>query len=185
MRLSTSHSQQRLLAQFLPEDVFVAKPLSILLLLLHLSGLAYFCRNWLAAWRDECNKQQQQPSTSPTRRQLSPVYIVATLLVSNYVGICFARTLHYQFYAWYFHSLPFLLWYGGLSATRPSSSYPVLLRLVILLAIEWAFLTFPATPTSSAMLQVAQLAILVQIRPPNPFVDVAASAMPSLPKKKD
>jgi len=33
-------------------------------------------------------------------------------------------------------------------------------------AIEYAFNVFPATPTSSAVLQVAHLVILVGIRPP-------------------
>lgn len=32
------------------------------------------------------------------------------LLTSNYIGMCFARSLHYQFYVWYYHSLPLLLW---------------------------------------------------------------------------
>ena len=32
------------------------------------------------------------------------------LFTSNLVGMAFARSLHYQFYVWYFYSLPFLLW---------------------------------------------------------------------------
>ena len=32
------------------------------------------------------------------------------LFTSNLVGMVFARSLHYQFYVWYFYSLPFLLW---------------------------------------------------------------------------
>jgi hypothetical protein len=41
-----------------------------------------------------------------------PAYIAYVLLSSNFVGIVFARTLHYQFYSWYFHALPLLLWAG-------------------------------------------------------------------------
>ena len=32
------------------------------------------------------------------------------LFTSNLVGMVFAHSLHYQFYVWYFYSLPFLLW---------------------------------------------------------------------------
>ena len=36
------------------------------------------------------------------------------LFTANFIGITFSRSLHYQFYVWYFHSLPFLLWSTGL-----------------------------------------------------------------------
>lgn len=85
-----------------------------------------------------------------------------TLAVSNIVGIIFARTLHYQFYVWYFHTLPLLLW---ISTGRILSIY---VRLGIMGMIEYAFNVFPATPTSSAVLQAAHVAILLGIvlRPP-------------------
>lgn len=35
--------------------------------------------------------------------------VLMALFTANLLGICVARSLHYQFYSWYFHSLPYLL----------------------------------------------------------------------------
>jgi alpha-1,3-mannosyltransferase len=106
------------------------------------------------------------------KRSLSPNYIISTLLTSNFIGIVVARTLHYQFYAWYFHALPFILW--------NSDTYPVVIRILLLIAVESSFLTYPATPISSAILQAAHLAILLQVKPSEPISDVKAKS----PKRK-
>lgn len=130
----------------------MSKPLSLLLLLLHLSVLAFLAIQWLQSTRRETKRRIF------LNTRLSPEYIVYTMAVSNFVGIVFARTLHYQFYSWYFHMLPLLLWLTG--------SYPLVMRISLLGAIEYAFNVFPATPTSSAVLQVAHLLILLGIRSP-------------------
>jgi alpha-1,3-mannosyltransferase len=135
--------------------MFLSKPLSLLLLGLHLTCLTVFAIQWLQ------NAHQQTGRRLFLAQRLHPHYIVYTMFVSNFVGIAFARTLHYQFYAWYFHSLPYLLW---------SSKYPLAVRLVLLAGVEVAFLTFPATPWSSCVLQLCHLAILLQIRPPTEIV---------------
>ena len=74
------------------------------------------------------------------------VQIVVILFTSNFIGIAFARSLHFQvkqwpswlirvsslccvlqFYVWYFHSLPLLLWHTRL---------PTPVRLIMMVMIE-------------------------------------------------
>lgn len=122
--------------KFLPEDMFLSKQWAVLLLVTHLSLLGLYI---FQVYR--------------SGRKMSPEHILSTLFVSNFIGICCARTLHYQFYCWYFSALPFLLW--------RETPYPIMMRLILLGAVEYAFLTFPATPSSSMVLQIAHWTILI------------------------
>lgn len=139
--------------KFLPEDIFVSKPIAIGLLVLHLSTLAYLAVRWIQAAQAQTGRRLFVVRPQQDPRRLAPDYIIYTLFLSNVVGICFARTLHYQFYSWYCSTVPFLLW--------RSAVFPGVLRLILIAAMEYAFLVFPATPTSSAILQIAHLLTLL------------------------
>ena len=80
--------------------------------------------------------------------------VVTSLFIMNFVGIVFSRTLHYQFYAWYYPTLPYLLW---------CSDLPLLLKMAALLNNEYAFNTFPSTIMSSIMLQLTNLFLLITL----------------------
>lgn len=56
-----------------------------------------------------------------------------------------------QFYVWYFHTLPFLLYVSPL----PNS-----LRLLVLAVIEYAWNVFPATAISSGLLIACHVTLL-------------------------
>ena len=62
----------------------------------------------------------------------------------NFIGVAFARSLHYQFYVWYFHQLHYLLWC--------CNKFPVVLKLLILGVVEICWNTYPSTVESSAAL---------------------------------
>ena len=85
--------------KFLPDEIFVSKPWALLLLSLHILGLVMMARHWLrqAAKKHPCLFLGARTSSSGPKR-LAPDYIAYTMVVSNFVGIAFARTLHYQFY---------------------------------------------------------------------------------------
>ncbi|XP_013148455.1 PREDICTED: lethal(2)neighbour of tid protein 2 [Papilio polytes] len=84
---------------------------------------------------------------------ISQLFILPMFL-TNFIGVVCARSLHYQFYSWYFHSLPYLLWSTNLS---------VIVRFLILALIEFCWNTYPSTNATSAMLHVCHLIILYNI----------------------
>ena len=57
----------------------------------------------------------------------------------------------FQFYSWYAHSLPLLLW---------STPFPLIVKLSIWLAIEGVWSSFPPSPLGSAALWGAHLLLL-------------------------
>jgi hypothetical protein len=95
------------------------------------------------------------PSFAPVQGRPSAAYIVTLLFVSNIIGVICARSLHYQFYVWYFHSLPLLLWLTPI---------PTSIRLLLLLLIEYSWNVFPATPNSSGQWRMPY-ALLSQTSP--------------------
>jgi len=110
-----------------------------------LTVLALFATKWIRAAKKEMGKALF------IGNRLSPIYVVYTLFLSNFIGIAFARTLHYQFYSWYFHALPLLLWL---------TKMPMMLRVIIVFMVEFAFNVFPATALSSAVIQLAHVITL-------------------------
>jgi alpha-1,3-mannosyltransferase len=158
--------------KFLPEEVFLSKGWAKILVALHVGTLAFCATQQLAQAKRKTSKQiflLDQSSSNQNARRISPEYVVYIMFLSNFIGIAFARTLHYQFYCWYFHGLPYLLW--------SIPSYPLLLKIVIMGCIEAAFLSFPATSWSSAILQIAHLAILLPscVRSPSVVQEITKS----------
>ena len=84
-------------------------------------------------------------------RQVTPDFVLTTVLTSNVIGILFARSLHYQFFAYLAWSTPFLLWKSGMHAV---------LVYVLWAAQEWAWNVYPSTDASS-MVVVGVLAVQV------------------------
>lgn len=148
--------------RFVGEETFLSKEFAISLLALHvLVLLGFITTRWLKPARKPLGglivpllqgkspftKQQQQAVS----RDVTPGYIMTTILSANVVGLLFARSLHYQFYAYLAWSTPFLLWRSGV--------HPVL-QYVLWAAQEWAWNVYPSTPISSGVV-VGVLAVTV------------------------
>jgi alpha-1,3-mannosyltransferase len=132
--------------KFLDENIFLSKKLSILLLLFTIFTLSFFAKKWIK----EQNIGQYKKNLLGFSR-LRPSFIVITIFTSNFIGIAFSRTLHYQFYSWYYHTLPMLLWH-----TR----YHYIVCIMICIGIEIGFNVYPATSFSSLLLQSCHIMIL-------------------------
>eukprot|EP00050_Salpingoeca_kvevrii_P000602 m.152115 g.152115 ORF g.152115 m.152115 type:complete len:514 (-) comp10159_c3_seq7:1210-2751(-) len=132
------------------EDVFLDRRFQLALLLGHVALLAWF------AWRRWLPRGALQLSFGRPAKPagFSPRTTTLILFTSNLIGIAFSRSLHYQFYSWYWHTLPFLLW-----CTR----LPIILRLVVLAAIEYSWNVYPSTVTSSLVLHAAHAILLIAL----------------------
>jgi len=136
--------------RFIGEDTFLSKAFSITLLVGHVSALALFISTrWLRpaeksvmellqqAFRMEEPLGKMQHAVSI---RVSPNYILTTILTANAIGMLFARSLHYQFYAYIAWSTPFLFWRSGM--------HPIL-QYTLFAVQEWAWNVYPSTNASS------------------------------------
>ncbi|XP_027930111.1 dol-P-Man:Man(5)GlcNAc(2)-PP-Dol alpha-1,3-mannosyltransferase [Vigna unguiculata] len=159
--------------KFIPEPVFVSKGFAIFLLAAHLILLASFAHySWCKHEGGLCNflhsryvfmrmrfavffsssfSKKVGKSGSSSLQILNKEHIVTTMFVGNFIGIVCARSLHYQFYSWYFYSLPYLLW---------RTHYPTLLRLILFVGVEVCWNIYPSNSLSSALLLCLHLIIL-------------------------
>ncbi|XP_025833125.1 lethal(2)neighbour of tid protein [Agrilus planipennis] len=80
--------------------------------------------------------------------------IVLPFFVTNLIGISCARSLHYQFYSWYFHSLLYLVYCTG---------YNKSVMFLILAVIEYCWNTYPSTIISSLSLHFSHVALLIGV----------------------
>ena len=165
--------------KFIPELFFQSKQFSLTLLALHVSLVALFLFKYrkmpipvilskvflLSSEKTVLfsGRRYLRPSTSGAY-SLTPDQIVHLMFGSHFIGICFCRTLHYQFYSWYFFSLPYLLY---CLETRLRSFLPRKLVFVFLVLL-WALLElcwniFPANAFSSSLLFGLHLLLLFSI----------------------
>lgn len=151
---------------FLSEEIFLDRKLALLLLVLHLTFLLIFGHwKWTAkssggllgllrlreigSWACFVGMLSEEKTM-----ELRASHITNVLFTCNFIGIVFARTLHYQFYLWYAHSLPLMVWCGDLHWVT---------KLAILVTIEGVFNIYPPHPLASCVLHVAHAMLLYSL----------------------
>ncbi|KAL1430165.1 hypothetical protein MTO96_015368 [Rhipicephalus appendiculatus] len=133
----------------LPEELFVDRTFHLALLALHLVIILCFLPKWfrylkLTEWTTNKGKVLV----------MFPDQMLLPLFTCNFIGMVFSRSLHYQFYVWYYHTVPYLLW-----STRLST----MTRLAVWGMLELAWNTFPSTSWSSGLLHLSHCVILVSL----------------------
>lgn len=131
------------------------------------------------------------PPTSCVCPLNASAWIVFILFSSNFLGVCCSRSLHYQFYVWYFHTLPYLLWctpttklahmpkyvlagrgstpllgsgnQDGWCVPHTDPQLSSLHRVLLLGVIELCWNTYPSTVCSSLSLHICHGLILLQL----------------------
>ncbi|KAL6848104.1 hypothetical protein ACP4OV_022232 [Aristida adscensionis] len=165
--------------KFIPEKLFVSKELAVALLILHLSTLMLFAHykwfkhegglfHFLHSRFKDSKSIQQLISCKPTLSTLSKEHIITVMFVGNFIGIVCARSLHYQFYSWYFYSLPFLLW---------KTCFPTPVRIIIFVGVELCWNIYPSTTYSSLLLLLLHISVLLGLwcsPSENPYVKKTA-----------
>lgn len=139
--------------RMLGEELFLSKSFSLALLASHaLVLLIFIVSRWLRP-ADRSLASLIPPMLrgaspfSPAEEmrvstRVNPEYIMTTILSANVIGLLFARSLHYQFYAYLAWATPYLLW----------KAWPYTPVVYLLWGVqEMAWNTFPSTDMSSSL----------------------------------
>ncbi|SCV67200.1 BQ2448_5846 [Microbotryum intermedium] len=153
------------------QPVFQGRGFSKLLLASHAALLIVCGLTW--SWKEGgpvrlLRQGFKRPNEAPLSSTPTPERVCTILFLSNLVGIVFARSLHYQFYAWYAHHIVFLLW---------QTNFDLLQRVGLWLAIEVGWETFPSTTKSSLALTTANLVLVAGVLYKTALSDSSHSVM--------
>lgn len=145
--------------RFMSEELFLDDRLHVALLVLHLTGLVLFCcKKWLP--KKYGTSISKFPSAvfntvwNAGKQSTCSLQMLVMLFTANFIGMVFARSLHYQFYVWYYHTLPLLVHMCSLGT---------ILSAMVLLAIEYCWNVYPSTPFSSGLLVSLHLFLIIKL----------------------
>lgn len=180
----------------LPEELFLSRELALTLLAAHVAGVAWVVDRWSKGGVKGVIERGVAGLTAFVGGSagqagvvggVAPASAVWLLFVTNFIGVVFARSLHYQFYVWYWHTLPLLLHWAWTPWPRQLGTgwyewRQVVWKLGLLAAVELCWNTYPATWWSSALLIACHLTLLVGVLVGNGVDYTAYAAFARRPK---
>lgn len=148
--------------RMVPEDVFLSRWFAMALLAGHATVLLIFItKRWIqptdqslfamipSLLRGKSPFTQREEMVIASR--LTPQFVTTTMLSANVIGLLFARSLHYQFYAYVAWATPYLVWQMRPQMATVWSFWALQ---------EYAWNVFPST-TYSSLTVVATLYLAV------------------------
>ncbi|XP_031330350.1 lethal(2)neighbour of tid protein isoform X1 [Photinus pyralis] len=149
--------------RFLTRQAFENRYFHIVLLGLHLYLLFKFlpfARKYLESYaklnsvRRDLDKSKNSKVKASINFNRNTQLFLLPFFVTNLIGVACARSLHYQFYCWYFHSLVYLGF---------CTKYSKTLVFCLLGVIELCWNTYPSTHLSSVLLHVCHATLLIGV----------------------
>lgn len=145
----------------IPEYLFINRGFHIFLIVVHIALIILFLKSWMSYLRSYATLKRVEEELKPQLKKREKVNMETSsqlfllpMFTCNLIGIACSRSLHYQFYVWYFHSLPYLLW---------STPYSGKWRLAVMGIIELCWNTYPSTVLSSVLLHLCHLCMIYGI----------------------
>ncbi|GAA6063908.1 hypothetical protein JCM10212_003014 [Sporobolomyces blumeae] len=140
-------------------EVFEDEAWGKILLVGHAVGLIILALRWAeeeGGVETVLKRAWKNPSESPAKGQLTATRVTTVFFLSNLVGVVCARSVHYQFYTWFYHSLVWVLWdsWSGIEIE-------VIQKLVLTSLIEYGFHSYPSTVNSSIGLVLSLVVMVV------------------------
>ncbi|CAB16723.2 dolichyl-P-Man:Man(5)GlcNAc(2)-PP-Dol alpha-1,3-mannosyltransferase Alg3 [Schizosaccharomyces pombe] len=144
--------------RFIPRSIFESTSFSTSILFLHVALLvAFTCKHWNKLSRATPFAMVNSMLTLkplPKLQLATPNFIFTALATSNLIGILCARSLHYQFYAWF-------AWYSPYLCYQASFPAPIVIGLWMLQ--EYAWNVFPSTKLSSLIAVCVPLITILKL----------------------
>ena len=145
--------------RFVGQEVFESNAFAGSLLVAHVSLLLVFLRQrWirpsskgLGEFLHKYSRTMDHKLEREYERNVTPTFVMDTVLGCMAIGLLCARSLHYQFYAYLGWATPYLLWRSGV--------HPILV-LANLALQEFAWLQYPSTMVSSITVVVELMVAL-------------------------